>query len=240
MALVHGQDKRFLYFYRMSVSRVLAHTISLVFHPLGVLSYTLLFLLWTNPYVFGVHHLSQRLDLLLIVVSTSFFLPALAVLLMVRLQLVGDLQVRNRLQRIGPYIAAGVFYSWLTINLLRNTEIPFVFGAVALGCTLAIFLAFVVNVLFKVSLHAIGAAGMIAIFVILHLTYPYAHVNIDVPGWGTLQISLLTMVFVSILIAGFVGTSRMLLGVHQPSEIYSGYVIGFITPFLGWQLADIL
>lgn len=228
------------YFCDMLSRHFLAHTVSVIFHPLSVLTYTLVFLLSANPYVFGVSRIVEKMDLILIVFSTTFLLPALATFLMVRLKLADDLQLQERMQRVGPYIAAGVLYSWMTKNLLENTDIPPLFAAISLGCTLSIFAAFVVNVQFKISLHAIGSAGMTAIFIILHLHYPYARITLDLQELGTLQISLLTMVFIAVIIAGLTGTSRLILGVHQPREVYWGYVLGMIMPFLALPIAKLL
>ncbi|MCF8238089.1 MAG: hypothetical protein K9I85_08030 [Saprospiraceae bacterium] len=224
----------------MKTRRIWAHAISILFHPLSVLTYTLVFLLSSNPYVFGVSRMSDKMDLILIVFSTTFLLPALAIFLMVKLQLVNDMQIRERMQRVGPYIAAGVLYSWMTKNLLENADIPPVFATMSLACTLAIFTAFVINVQFKISLHAIGSAGMTSIFVILHLNYPYARVGLDLPALGSLQISLLTMVFLSVIIAGLTGSARLILQVHKPREVFWGYFVGLIIPFIAIPIAEYL
>ncbi len=224
----------------MKSRRIWAHALSIIFHPLGVLTYTLMFLLSANPYVFGVSRMSDKMDLILIVFSTTFLLPALAIFMMVKLQLVNDMQIRERMQRVGPYIAAGVLYSWMTKNLLENTDIPPVFAAMSLACTLSIFIAFVINVQFKISLHAIGSAGMTAIFVILHLNYPYARVGLEIPAMGSVQISLLTMVFLSVIIAGLTGSARLILQVHKPQEVFWGYFVGLTIPFLAIPIAEYL
>lgn len=229
-----------MYLWPMKWLRPGAHLLSLIFHPLGVLTYTLLFLLWSNPYVFGVNRAAEKWDLLVTVFATTLIIPGFAVVMMRLLHLVDDLQLRDRMQRVGPYIAAGIFYAWLTRNLFENPEIPFVFTAICLGCTLAIFICFVINVRFKISLHTVGAAGMISIFIILYLFYPYAGVTIHIPVWGTMKISMMTMVFLSVLLAGAMGTARLILGVHRPEEVYWGYPAGLVMPFLGWHVANII
>ena len=217
-----------------------AHLVSILFHPLGVLTYTLIFLLSANPYVFGVSRLSEKMDLILIVFSTTFVLPAIAIFLMVRLQIVDDIQIRHRMQRVGPYIAAGILYSWITKNFLENTDIPPVLAMMSLACTLAIFVAFVINVQFKISLHAIGSAGMTAILFILHQYYPYARIGVDLPALGHVQIGLLTMVFLSVIVAGLTGSARLILQVHQPKEVFWGYLVGLTIPFLAIPIANML
>lgn len=229
-----------MYLCGMLTYRLAAQIISIVFHPLSVVTYALIFLLCANPYAFGVNQARDKIDLILIVASTTILIPAIAMVMMRFLLLVDDIQLRDRMQRVGPYIAAGIFYAWMTRNLMTNPDIPPVFAAICLGCTLAIFICFVINVQFKISLHTVGSAGMAAIFLILYIHYPYAKVNLSLPVWGTLQISLMTMVFLSVLIAGMVGTARLALGIHQPKEVYWGYPVGFVIPFLGLRVAEII
>lgn len=206
----------------------------MAFHPLTILSYTLLFFLSANPYAFGVNRLGDRAPLIIMVIGTTLVIPAMAVILMRFLDLVDDIQLHQRMQRVGPYIAAGIFYAWMTRNAFYNEEIPGVFTAICLGCTLAIYTCFVINIKFKISLHAVGAAGMTAIFLILYLHYPYSNIYVHLPVWGSLRISLMTMMFFSVLLAGAVGSARLVLGIHRPKEVYWGYLVGFSMPFCGW------
>lgn len=217
-----------------------ATAVSLIFHPLGVPTLALVFLLWANPYAFGVNRIGEKWQLVFTVAVLTMVIPAISVLLMRLLHLVEDLRVSERMQRIGPYIASGIFYSWLSRNLLASDDIPIVFTAISLGCTIAIFLCFVINVQFKISLHTVGASAMTAIFLLLWMHYPYANAVVAIPGWGAVRISVMTMIFLSVLVAGLVGTARLILGIHRPSEVYWGYLAGFISPFLGLHLARIL
>jgi hypothetical protein len=219
----------------MAFLRPAARILSLVFHPLWVLTAALLLFLLADPYAFGTNHISKRMPLLLATVGTTILIPGIAVVMMRFLGLVDDLEVRDRMQRVGPYLAAGIFYTWMTRNFLGNPDVPPLFGAVSLGCTLAIFLGFAVNVVFKVSLHAAGAAGMTAILLLLWLHVPSASVDL-----GLFRVGLATLLFLSVPVAGLVGSARLTLGVHRPSEIGWGYALGFACPFLGLRLAELI
>jgi hypothetical protein len=213
-----------------------ARIVSVAFHPLTILSYTLLFFLSANPYAFGVNRMGDMTPLIIMVVATTLVIPAVAVVLMRFLDLVDDIQLRQRMQRVGPYIAAGIFYAWMTRNVFHNEDIPPVFAAICLGCTFAIYACFVINIKFKISLHAVGAAGMTAIFILLYMHYPYSQVFVHIPQGSSLGISLMTMTFFSVLLAGLIGTARLILGIHRSEEIYWGYLVGFASPFIGMHL----
>lgn len=229
-----------MYLCSMIATRIMAKVVSYLFHPLSVLSYTLVILLLANPYVFGVNRIQDRAELIIMVIGTTFIIPSLAIILMRFLDLVDDLQLQIRLQRTGPYIAAGIFYAWMTKNLMSNSEIPEVFAGICMGCTLGIYISFVVNIKFKISLHALGAAAMISILIILYLQYPYSQINLNLPWTGGLSISLITVLFLAVILAGVIGTSRILLGVHKPAEVYWGYLTGMIMPFLGIHVVSML
>lgn len=219
----------------MALLRPAARIVSLVFHPLWVLAVALLVFLAADPYAFGTNSISEKMPLLLATVGTTILIPGIAVVMMRFLGLVDDLEVRDRMQRVGPYLVAGIFYTWMTRNFLGNPDVPALFGAVSLGCTLAIFLGFAVNVVFKVSLHAAGTAGMTAILLLLWLHVPQASVDM-----GIFRLSLSTLLFLSVPVAGLVGSARLALGVHRPSEVGWGYALGFVCPFLGLRLAELI
>jgi len=219
----------------MALMRPAARLISLLFHPLWVMTAALLIFLAADPYAFGTDRVVERMPLLLATAGTTILIPGIAVVMMRFLGLVDDLEVRDRMQRVGPYLVAGIFYTWMTRNFLGNPDVPPLFGAVSLGCTLAIFLGFAVNVVFKVSLHTAGAAGMTAILLLLWMHVPEASISV-----GPFRVGLATLLFLSVPVAGLVGSARLALGVHRPAEVGWGYVLGFASPFLGLRVAELI
>lgn len=219
----------------MALMRPAARLISLLFHPLWVMTAALLIFLAADPYAFGTDRVVERMPLLLATAGTTILIPGIAVVMMRFLGLVDDLEVRDRMQRVGPYLVAGIFYTWMTRNFLGNPDVPPLFGAVSLGCTLAIFLGFAVNVVFKVSLHTAGAAGMTAILLLLWMHVPDASISV-----GPFRVGLATLLFLSVPVAGLVGSARLALGVHRPAEVGWGYVLGFTCPFLGLRVAELI
>lgn len=104
---------------------MLAQVISFVFHPLLILTYMLVLLLLVNPYLFGVNSVGDQASKLLIiqVFLYTFFIPAVSVLLFRALGLIKSLELRDRYDRIGPYILTGIFYLWLFYNLKNSGDV---------------------------------------------------------------------------------------------------------------------
>lgn len=197
--------------------KVLAQSISVLFHPLLMVTYGLLFFMWANPYAFG--RLEDNAAILIILVFIySFFLPTIALVLLKKVELVDSFELKNKQDRIIPLIITAVFYCWLSVNLFYNPGYPKGFILFTLAATLALMLSFIINLFSKISLHAIGVGGFIG-FVVLTMLY-YSYDNLE------------SILLGSIILGGIIGSSRLVLNAHQPREVYYGYLVGFGTQLL--------
>lgn len=211
--------------------QVLAKIISVLFHPLLILTYMLVLFLLVNPYVFGIHSIQEPfgMQLILRVFLSSFFIPLVAVLMLRFTGLVQSLEMPERQERIIPYIVTGIFYLWLFRNLVDNTTIPRLFSSFALGTTISLFLAFFINLFSKISAHAVGMGGIIGMIVLLMNYFPEYNV-VQLP-WGSedfLEISTTLILMLALVLAGLVGSSRLSLKAHEPLDLYGGYFVGFV------------
>jgi len=207
---------------------LLARFLSYIGHPLLVLTLLLALLLAVNPYAFGVHDIGDQKArvLLLTVFITTFLLPGVGVAIMKPLGLIGSLEMRDKQERIGPYILTGVFYLWVFKSLLSDIQMPQLFSVCALGTTIGLFLAFFINIFTKISAHALGMGGLIAMVVLMSLQWNGPVLSI--PMFGQWLVLSATMVLaLTILFAGAVGTARLALDAHEPVDLYRGYAAGF-------------
>ena len=207
----------------------LAKILSYLGHPLLVLTYILLLLLAVNPYAFGVRamHDQQAVLLLVSVFSTSFLLPGFGVALMKPLGLIQSLQMPDKMERIGPYIITGVFYLWLFKNLISGgAHYPALFSTCVLGATIGLFLAFLINIFTKISAHATGMGGLIAMLLLTAFAWQNSGLQLHFPG-GNLLLSLTIVTAIGVVFAGAVGAARLALGAHSPADLYRGYAAGF-------------
>jgi len=213
------------------ISRFLAYFVSVVFHPLLMLTYMLIILLLVNPYLFGASIIASKDVFVLVVFLSTFLIPAFSVFMMKALGLVSSMELKDKQERIGPYILTGVFYLWVFRNLLDNPDIPQAFKIFALGATIGLFLSFFVNLFSKVSMHGAGIGGLLGMVVITTLKFSYESFVFEI-GDSAFQMSMHTLLIFVILICGAVGTARLFLGAHDPRDLYGGFAIGFGTQFL--------
>ena len=218
--------------------KLFAKTISLLFHPLMVLTYILLVLILVDPYSFGangVDSFNSRVLILRVFLST-FFIPMMAILMLYFLGMVRSLRLEDALDRTGPYIITGIFYLWLSRNFWDSTITPTIFTCFMLAATIALFLAFIINIFSKISIHAVGMGAIISMLLLTMLLSDYQVFNIDLPFLGTYQISLILVLLIGIVVAGLVGTARLYLQKHEQNDIYGGYLVGLLSPFIALQI----
>ena len=197
-------------------ARLFANFFSWLFHPVFIPVYVTLFLLYLHPSAFSGFSALEKKQTLMIVLLNIVFFPLISVLLLRAVGFIESLYLRTQKDRIIPYIASGIFFFWAYTVFKQQVQYPLLLTSFILGIFLASSLALIVNIYFKVSMHAIGMGGWLGFsLVILNdgsmlMTWPLCIV---------------------LLISGFVCTSRLLLGSHSAKDIYMGLFVGLITQF---------
>jgi hypothetical protein len=212
----------------------LAQVLSFIFHPLLIVTYMLVLLLLVNPYLFGVNSIGDKASKLLIlqVFLSTFFIPAFAVAMLRFTGMVQSLEMKTRQERIGPYIITGMFYIWMFRNFLGSDQVPTAFSSFLLGASIGLFIAFFINIFSKISAHAVGMGGLVGMVVITLLLFSYDTFTIHSTILGVVELSMSGVLLIVILVAGMVGTSRLLLQAHEPLDLYGGYLVGFASQFI--------
>ncbi|QTN38000.1 hypothetical protein HZ996_02205 [Cryomorphaceae bacterium] len=150
-----------------------------------------------------------------IVFAGTYILPALLVILMMLFGMVQSIELPNRQERSWPLLfSALAVYS--TERILEHLYTPVDILHFLQGITLSLAIGFFVNQVIKASVHVAGMGGLIG----------------GVLGISVLsQINLFYLLGPLLLLAGFLGTTRIHLKAHQPSEVYIGFLVGFVPVF---------
>ena len=202
-----------------------ALALSGIFHPLLVPSLMYVLLVLINPFLFGVRGLGEPVALktLVMLVAYTVIIPLISVLLMRALDMVTSVMMEDRMERIGPLLLVMIIYFWVYYNLSQSNQIPTIFSAFLLGSVLALAVAFVVNVMDKISLHTVGMGGLTGM--VLICTLVFGGDGIELGSWS---VHLGLVLFFTVLLAGLVGTARLALGAHTHVQLYTGYLIGVL------------
>ena len=195
------------------VISLLAKFISFIFHPLFIPVYLTYFIFEVHSYQFaGINDWNKTLTLLLIIVSYAF-IPMISVLLLRALNFIDSIFLKTQKDRIIPYIICMAFYFSVWYYFKKNHYVSDL-----ISMSMAIFNAsifgFLVNIFMKVSMHAIAVGVMTTFMALLALTD---------------SSSFSFYLSISVLIAGIVCTSRLLVSDHSQKEIYYGLLIGILS-----------
>lgn len=211
-----------------------ARVISYLFHPLMILTYMLIILLLANPYLFGVSSIGEKQskELILRVFFSTFLIPAISIAMLRFLGLVNSIEFPDRQERIGPYIITGIFYLWLFRNFLDNSIIPTAYTSFVLGATISLFIAFFINIFSKISAHAVGMGGLVGMVVLTMTLFSYGSFEINLPIIGAIYLNMIAVLMITLVLAGAVGTARLLLSAHEPMDLYGGYIVGLASQLI--------
>jgi hypothetical protein len=212
--------------------RNIAKAISLIFHPLLIISYALVLLLLINPYQFGVYSIAEQWKLVLLVALSTLIMPAIAIVMMRGLGMVKTLELHDRHERIGPYLITGVFYLWMFVNFKGNSMIPKPLTIGMLGATISLFAVFFFNNFTKISAHAAGMGGLTAMMIINATFFDFDTFTLNLGYLGAYEVSTNFVTMALVVLTGMVCTSRLLLGAHTERQIYSGLAVGFLSQFI--------
>ncbi len=215
--------------------RFAAKTLSIIFHPLLMVTYMLVLLLLINPYMFGVSRIEDQWLMLIQVFLSTFFIPMLAVVMMYALEFIKSIEMHDRMDRVVPYISTSTFYVASYYYYLKTPGIPVAFQMFMLGVVISLFIAFFINNFSKISMHTTGVGGFLGMILITIFHFQLSDFPLETT-FGFFRIKMTTVLFLTLLICGLVGSSRLFLSAHHPSDLWGGYVVGLFGQVLAFNL----
>jgi len=201
------------------ISQTPAKIISLIFHPLLIPLYGLL-IIFLAPTLFWYIPFKVKKILFLIVLTNNVFIPVSLLPFFRYRNIISSWLIETREERIVPLLAVSFFYS-LTSVIIFRLQIPlFVKGYIFSVSIITVF-ATIINFWSKISLHSIGAGALNGIVIILSMR---THEQ------------LIWFILLVIIIGGLLLSSRLKLNLHNPSQVYLGFLTGFGGMILFMQL----
>jgi hypothetical protein len=194
------------------MEKKIASVISYVSHPLLMPMVGLLVISNSGTYAAD---LDQRFINLIYLATflLTFMIPVALLPLLYYTGLAGNMQFSERRERLLPLYLTLFFYiaAWFFIRKLPVSQVyqRFMFAA-----CLSVLFVLAISYYWKISAHLVGWGGIIAL--ILVLSYKFGS-------------DMMIFLVLAVLIAGLVGTARLMLNEHKPMQIYSGFLLGFLV-----------
>jgi membrane-associated phospholipid phosphatase len=188
-----------------------AHFFSWIFQPLLMPIYGALLFLNLPFYAYSLLPSAVKWYVISCNLLFTFFMPVFIILLMKRFNMISTLTLENREDRKYPILFTAVFYISNYYFLKKvNLPAPYLFFLLA-GMFSLISTLFITNY-WKISMHMTGIGGLCGSFMLLSFIWP---------------IDLRLIIAALFLVAGIVGSSRLILNVHTPAQVAAGFAAGF-------------
>ena len=202
------------------VVKGLAVFFSYLFHPVLIIGWVVLYLLYRNNIVFVGLADEMRIVVFLRVFSTSIFLPLVTVLLLKGLGFIQSIQLHTQKDRIIPYVACITFF-FSSFYVSKQLNDPLELRAFLLSAFIASSASLLINNYMKVSMHAIGVGGMLCFFMLLLFAN---------------KIDEVLPLLAAVLITGVTCTSRLAASNHTSAEVSVGFVAGALFQLIAWLI----
>lgn len=155
--------------------------------------------------------------ILLIVLLGTLLLPRLTIRFWRQTNGLKLHHLRLREHRFFPYLVFLLFYAF-TLHFLARFHLPFYMGGILVSSLMIQSACLLINIWWKISVHSAGAGGIIGALVAFSFLF-----NFNPIWWLSL----------CIIIAGLVGSSRMLLRQHTLWQVLAGTFLGILLGFTG-------
>lgn len=187
-----------------------ARVTSIIFHPLLIPTLGF-FLLFNSGFYFAILPWSVKKFMLLVVFLSTCVLPLLSILLL-SLNPKFDLNMEKSTDRILPVMLSSIFY-YLGYLILQRLPVFPIYQFFLIASILIQIVLVIVSLKWKISAHSAAIGGLVGGFFGLSFR---------------LQENPVFLLALLVLIAGTVGTARLILGKHTNSQVYAGFLLGFL------------
>jgi hypothetical protein len=195
--------------------RKIAVFISAIAHPLMMPLLAVFIAFKFDWYLAGRLVSDQENIIYLIIAMSTIAFPGLNILLLKWYGVVSALSMPIRKERSAPFIST-LFFFGLGYYLLRKGSLPIPLYSIYLGCCLVLLLLILINLKWKISIHAAGIAGVVGSTIGLFQIHDFNNF------W---------LIAILIAIAGLTLSARLILSAHTPAQVYAGAVVGFVTTY---------
>lgn len=190
-----------------------ANIISWIFVPLLMPVYGIILIFSLSFLAFAPF--TTKLVFSLIVFGANFIVPMLLVLLLKKIGVISDIGLNGRKERLVPYIITIVCLGG-TGWFLYMKMAPLWVAMFYVGGALAALINLLINFRWKISAHAAGIAGLVAML-------------IQVMKEGAATPGMTWWIAGSILLTGMLGSARIWLGRHTLMQVLAGTAVGFLS-----------
>jgi membrane-associated phospholipid phosphatase len=192
-------------------SEKISKIITYIFNPLIMPTIGMLMIFSSGTYLSYIPIEGKKL-ILTVVFAGTFLLPLSLLPVFFYLRVIKNIEMNENSRRSIPLLTTSIFY-FFTFWIIKRFPVPFI-NVFIFATALCVVLNLLINLKWKISSHLIGSGGLTGLSTALFL-----RLNADI----------VNMLIITLLITGITGFARLKLNAHTPSQVYSGFLLGFAT-----------
>ncbi len=197
------------------IEHYFAQIVSYIFNPLFI-PFLAVIIIFLSGSIFSFYSTQAIRWILLITGIGTIVIPVFSIQILLFLRYINDFQMENRKERIIPYTLVLLSYIF-TYFILKKIEAPSIFKGIILATIISLSLNILVLFFWKISSHALGAGGLLALTLLLYTRWYATH---------------FTFLYAAILLSGMICSARLIVKAHNETQIYVGALTGFIIVIL--------
>lgn len=200
-----------------------AKVISAVFTPFSI-PFTAFLTLFVFSYL-RIMPLQYKLIVLGVVYCFTILMPTLTIFIFRKINGLSPDDLTDRKKRYVPFILTITPYTFCLL-MMHRLNIPWYMTGIILAALVTMVVCVLANLKWKLSEHMAGAGTVVGGLVAFSALFGYN------PVWW---------LCLFILVAGLLGTSRIILQHHTPGEVMGGFAVGLVCSLLALHpLSNIL
>ena len=189
-----------------------ANFMSSALSPLLMPTYGVFLVMWVS--VLCLLPYGTRVAVLLVCMGITCILPLIFLSVLRHFKLIKDLHVEVREQRFLPYLFTALCFI-AAAYYLYYCHSPQWFIMFMVGSAVTVLVMMLINLKWKISAHMAGIGGVVALVYQIHVQ-------------GLSAFDLFWLLCFMIIVAGALGSARLVLKRHDTLQVLAGVVLGFL------------
>ena len=174
----------------------------------------MVYLFYGNTYISFMPFAVKKL-ILIIIATNTLILPVIVLPFFVQYGVIRSLSMDTHKERILPLAFILIPYLF-SVYFLYKIPVPNIIANTVLGGAIIITTALLISIRWKISLHLLGAGGVVGFLISLSIKY---HIDVHY------------LLAACLFLSGVIAMARLQLLGHSPSQIYTGFLLGFLIMF---------
>jgi len=147
-----------------------------------------------------------------ILFTGTILLPLTSVFILLKIGHISSLEIHKRKERPMPLLLASIWFACAYYILQEILLFAPILNSILIGSIIIVFCSSIISAFWKISLHMLGVGGGVGVLFSLNFLFG----------------GLSSVIIIALFICGILGIARNLEKAHNHSQIYAGFILGFL------------